>query len=74
MDSQTPNSEDSKAKLYIVDEKTDVYVAGIPRRDGMRDITNARRGDDYYVRYDAIDSTRSDDRLTAEIAFVGSMI
>ena len=66
--------EESNKVIYsntiVVEE---VFVEGLDIRDGEIALQAAPRGDDYYVRYDAINSTRSDDRLTAEVAFVGSM-
>lgn len=52
-------------------EVEEVYVIS----DDLDEFENLSRprGDDYYVRYDAISSTNSSDLETAEVAFVGSM-
>lgn len=50
-----------------------VAKTGSDVRQEVKDLHHDVRGDDYYVRYDAIDTTNSHDRLAAEVAFVGSM-
>lgn len=63
-------------RIYIVSSQKEIYVEGQKDYvDPSRQYSAAQgvKGDDYYVRYDAIDSTQSNDLLTAEVAFVGSM-
>lgn len=61
------------SRLFTPKKVRDVFVTGSDIRAEVKEIHHEVRGDDYYVRYDAIDSISPYDRLTAEVAFVGSM-
>lgn len=62
------------AQIFSLRKVKAVYETGTEVREEVRGIHHDRKGDDYYVRYDTIDTTSPRDRLTAEVAFVGSMI
>lgn len=61
------------SRIFTLKKVKDVYVTGSETRANVKSIHHERRGDDHYVRYDAINTTDASDRLTAEIAFVASM-
>ena len=67
------NIKERLSRLLTLKKVKAVYETGSEIRAEVKEIHHEVRGDDYYVRYDAINTTSPYDRLTAEVAFVGSM-
>jgi hypothetical protein len=62
------------SRIFTLKKVKAVYETGTEVREEVKEIHHERKGDDYYVRYDTIATTSPTDKLTAEVAFVGSMI